>query len=264
MSRRIGMFAPGLVYPVLAAWVALAGVACERGDLEDPADAGPPEDGARGVPEDRIVSTDLDVRSADGAHRCGFFPDTCPTGANCYSVRTDGELSRRCLTYDPGSVGDDCTEGRLAQCGDGRRCFEGTCRSICDPAGSEEFGCESGEVCVVVRTGDGRELSWGVCRARSDECRLWPNDDCPDGKNCYSLQRGTRCLAYDAEAASGDACEGSTDCNDEQVCVRAQGGGEDSSVCREKCDGEHPCETGSCGPISELEFGACFREPDAG
>jgi hypothetical protein len=261
-ARRWGRRRIGARLSVIAVWIASIGAGCEEGELEDAADARAPRDGARIVPRDRIVSTDMDVRSADGAHRCGFFPDTCPTGANCYSVRTEGELGRRCLAYDSGSVGEDCTEGRLAQCGDGRRCFDGTCRALCDPTGSQEFNCESGDVCIVARTGNGRELPWGVCRTRSDECRLWPSDDCPEGENCYSVQRGTRCLTYDPEAESGEECAESTDCDGGQVCVRERGDG--SSVCRNKCDDDHPCETGTCEPISELEFGACFRGPDAG
>lgn len=253
-----------IIASVLLSGAALAAAwGCEGGDLEPSADAEAATDGGQGVGGDRFISTDLDVRTADGSHACGFFPDTCPAGANCYNVRTDGALERTCLRYDPGSAGDDCTTGRLAQCGDGRRCYRGTCRPICRPDGSSEFGCESGDVCVRIQT-DRRRLSWGVCIQRTDECTLWPNDDCPEGENCYSLPRGHRCLEYDADAETGDACEGSTDCRLDQVCVNERDGAGGQNRCRDKCDEEHPCDNGRCGAISQLEFGACFSSADAG
>jgi len=244
---------------------ALLVAGCRGGTLQDGSegDTGGPADTVPAIGGDRLIANDLDVRTRDGAHRCGFFPDTCPDGADCYTVVEGGEIGRRCVRYRPGSRGDECRAGRVARCGDGRRCLNGTCRTICRPGGSGDFSCDPGKVCIRARV-DGTGLSWGGCVERTDECGLWPNDDCPAGKNCYALDRGTRCLEFDSGAELGDRCGGSTDCNAAQVCVRKRGEESDGSVCRAKCDGDHPCDSGRCEAVSELEFGACLPAGQSG
>lgn len=207
---------------------------------------------------DAGISDDVDTRSTDGAHACGIFPDTCPDSYNCYSSVEADEVVRRCLRYDSGkTAGDGCDEP--SSCGDRLRCVDGTCRKLCSPEDPSAEGCPSKSVCVPVRSGE-ISLVWGVCEQKSDECTLWPNDDCPSEENCYALEQGNRCRPFDKTAEEGDPCDGSTECNRDQICVDADGAEETQSTCRWKCDQDHPCGSGSCKPIGGRNFGACFRE----
>lgn len=230
-----------------------------------PPDSDPSADGGSGTGGDTAdAGTDIvsdggaDTASdggaeADAAPGCRYFPDDCPEGQSCYPpAQSSGD--RRCLEpTDDKSVGDSC--GGLRECGSDLRCYDGACRNICDPDGSgEEFGCDSGASCLPLEVA-GREVGFGVCIS---ECSLFPDDDCPEGENCYVFKNGQQCAPYNSDAQAGDECSSSQDCNADQICVAS--GEDEPSKCRPKCDQEagETCESGECTPLQNLEFGACF------
>ncbi len=256
MEAGVRRWAVGMGAVLAVGVVSLAG--CPAGDLGPRDDAGVSErieDGGR------AADAGGGEAGRDGGE-CTVFPDDCGSGQNCYSDLTDRGIERLCMPYDPTRAeGEACSE--VNGCGDGARCFEQTCRRICDPGEPEGRVCEDGEVCVGMNS-HGYDLVWGVCVPESNECSRWPDDDCGAGKNCYPRRQGTRCLAFEVGAERGDPCEGSRDCNDGQVCLEVGGAsgdtGADSKRCYPKCDDEHPCETGSCEPVSSLSHGACLPE----
>ena len=211
------------------------------------------------------VGTDADISSdtepdGDGTDGevCTYFPDSCGEGRNCYPDISDDGIERVCLKYNGDrSTGDAC-EGR-ADCASGDRCFDDECRTMCDPGDGERCGSEA--VCLTL-TSMGHKLAWGICEPKADKCTIWPNDDCGDGENCYSLKQGNRCLEFNAEASVGDSCQGSPDCNAGQTCIERDG--ESESHCRDKCDEEHPCESGKCQSLSSAPYGACLPEKSGG
>ncbi|MFB6263234.1 MAG: hypothetical protein ABEL76_06360 [Bradymonadaceae bacterium] len=216
-------------------------------------DAGPPGDAADVEQPDATAdgSADADQMPDGGGPACTYFPDSCPEGKNCYG----NPSGRGCATFDPDKqLGDSCE--KTNECNDGHRCFEKTCRAICNPDDLKNYGCPESDACIPLQSEGGERLEWGVCVKKEDKCKPWPNDDCGEGKNCYQFSYGLRCRAYDGKASAGDTCTGSSDCNAGQICVRAPDA--EQSRCRNKCDDKHPCEKGSCRELRDVDFGACF------
>lgn len=199
------------------------------------------------------TGTDGDVGGGDVAPNCTYFPDDCPEGESCYPAAQSGG-ERRCLEpRGEKSQGASC--GGLRECGADLRCYDQACRAICDPDGTgDEFDCDSGASCLPLEVA-GRTVGFGVC---IPECTMFPEDDCPEGENCYVFSNGRQCAPYDTGAEAGDECDASQDCNADQICVSSAE--DEPSRCRPKCDqnaGED-CESGECRPLQNLEFGACF------
>lgn len=189
-----------------------------------------------------------------GEYACSYFPDSCGEGQNCYPDIGDQGLERVCRDYNPDkSTGDPC-EG-ATDCDSGDRCVDDACREMCDPEAPDS--CGSDAVCLSL-SAQGHSLAFGVCEPKGDKCTTWPNDDCGEGENCYELPQGNRCLEYDPEAEAGDTCEGHQDCNAAQSCIGADG--ESEAYCRDKCDEDHPCDSGMCRDISGASYGACIPQ----
>ncbi|MFB6351780.1 MAG: hypothetical protein ABEN55_16865, partial [Bradymonadaceae bacterium] len=81
-------------------------------------------------------------------------------------------------------------------------------------------------------------------------------DDCGEGKKCYKLEQGNRCLSYNPDARAGDTCQGHQDCNAGQTCIDADG--KSKAYCRNKCNDDHPCDSGKCRDLSGVSHGACI------
>ena len=239
-----------LVSSLLMALLVFA-AGCGGGD-DDPGEG---EEDTGTMMSDAGVDGGADTTGPDGGRVCSFFPDDCPDGENCYSQ--PGGESRVCAAYNADrSTGESCSAEN--DCSDGDRCFRDTCRPICDPDNLADYGCQSKSVCLNLEV-DGNPIPWGVCVPKEDECTAWPNDSCADGENCYALPEGLRCRSFDGEAAAGDRCQSSPECNADQVCVTIEGG---DSRCRSKCDMDHPCSEGSCQEL-DTSYGACIP-PSAG
>ncbi|MEZ4461042.1 MAG: hypothetical protein R3E66_15225 [bacterium] len=90
---------------------------------------------------------------------CGFFPDGCDDGENCY----DTPNGTRCATYNAEAQPDAaCTNSN--ECNDGYRCVginggATACKRMCDP---NEPVCETG-TCQRMNGSDGSPLAWGAC-----------------------------------------------------------------------------------------------------
>ena len=187
---------------------------------------------------------------------CTYFPDDCPKGKNCYSNLTAKGKVRECREFEAGTSKGDACEA-VNECGDGLRCFQNTCRTMCDPDNTSEFGCGSGAVCMNLKSG-GYVLDWGFCEKIEDKCKVWPNDDCPKGENCYEFEQGKRCRTYDENAKEGEMCEGARDCNADQVCLTIENQG--AGHCRPKCDKNNPCDDGRCADLPDDPYGACIPQ----
>ena len=191
---------------------------------------------------------------AEKRQTCQFFPDNCPRGKSCVSTRSGAQ---RCAKINPGKEpGDRCSAAN--DCGDGQQCVggrPGTCLEMCNPENLRKWGCPSSGVCTRVADPSGGTFSWGVCRARRDECTPWPNDSCEIGEACLPTKVGLRCSSYSA-ASVGDRCRSPEDCDVGQTCVRENNG---PLRCRRKCDAEHPCEAGACATIQGRSYGFCSK-----
>jgi hypothetical protein len=234
---------------------ALVGFAGCGGEDDDPGDGA--GDGGMMMSDAGVDGGDgADAGGPDGGAACTFFPDSCPDGRNCYS-QPDG-MPRVCAQYSTdSSSGDSCMAAN--DCGEGQRCFQQTCRPICNPDNLSDYGCGSESVCLELEL-DGKPSPWGVCEPKEDQCTSWPNDSCGQGENCYPLPQGLRCRSYNAEADAGDRCAGARECGDNQVCVTIEGG---DSRCRNKCDMDHPCPEGSCQEL-DRSYGFCLPPSDGG
>ncbi len=225
-----------VAFPIILLSTLLA--ACVGGDVTS--DAGPSD-----------VGMDVDTGPQFGETSCAFFMGDCPDDQTCYST-TKGP---RCAPFNgEASVGDACQNS--LDCSRRQRCFEGSCRQMCDPSGTHsDWSCLPDSACMGV-TVDGESQPWGICEPVEDECTLWPDDDCPSGESCFELSIGKRCRAHNSDASVGDDCTESTDCNQDQTCVEVLG--TDEQTCRPKCDGDHPCDEGECAELQGRPFDACF------
>lgn len=225
-----------VAFPTIVLSTLLA--ACVGGEVTS--DAGPSD-----------VGMDVDTGPQFGETSCAFFMGDCPDDQTCYST-TQGP---RCAPFDgEASVGDACQNS--LDCSRRQRCFEGSCRQMCDPSGTHsDWSCLPNSACMGV-TVDGESQPWGICEPVEDECTPWPDDDCPSGESCFELSIGKRCRAHNSDASVGDDCTESTDCNQDQTCVEVLG--TDEQTCRPKCDGDHPCDEGECGELQGRPFDACF------
>ena len=212
--------------------------ACVGGEVTS--DAGPSDAGM-----------DVDGGPQFGETSCTFFEDDCPPEQSCYST-TRGP---RCAPFDGESaVGDGCQDS--LDCSRRQRCYDGTCRQMCDPSGTHsDWSCLPDAACLGV-TVDGDSRPWGICEPIEDRCTLWPDDDCSPGETCFDLRIGKRCRAHNGEAAVGDDCTDSTECNEGQTCVQILG--TDAQTCRPKCNGDHPCDNGQCTDLQGRSFDACL------
>lgn len=225
----------------------------------DPFDSGMDDD--TGMTEDDTGTMDDDTGGDPGGdtdatemcqETCCFFEDTCAEGENCY-ITQDG---RQCAAYTEGAQpGDSCSSN--TDCGNLQLCNpqEGVCQNRCDPdASSSENACGENKGCVQLADQNMNPLPLGLCQAN---CQEFPNDDCPDGENCYPTRSGGKiCAQYDDTASVGDSCQSPTDCNDAQACVQGE--------CRDKCtqEGDGPCSGEECQPLqdqdgNQLDFGVC-------
>ncbi len=91
--------------------------------------------------------------------QCGFFPDSCGDGKNCYNTPN----GTRCASFASEAVAD-MTCANSNECNDQYRCVGVgagalACKPICNP---NEPVCGSG-TCQRMSDADGLPLAWGAC-----------------------------------------------------------------------------------------------------
>lgn len=114
-----------------------------------------------------------------------------------------------------GLVGEVCVSDDA--CSPGLICFDGRCRSLCDP--EVESTCDDGQICVHAD-----DPIPGICR---ESCILL-DQDCPEpGDACNTalgpgLEPVAVCSQNPGTGVDGDACQVDADCATNFLCTDAQ------------------------------------------
>jgi hypothetical protein len=189
----------------------------------------------------------------------------CPEGGACVALPQGNPPQPQALCTAVGEGGQGASCGQNAGCQAGFLCgaFEEgagtTCFQMCRTSGAEGPSCPSGLTCVSYMQGETRV---GVCIQPESTCSGYPNDNCPQGQNCYPTNAGDRCIPYSPTAQVGDSCQSPTDCGDAQICLIGQTG----NTCAAKCLEDTDCTAGQCIPLAgvddngnqvPLDYGAC-------
>lgn len=174
---------------------------------------------------------------------CDYLDDTCPAGSSCKNGLRDisaHEAIGFCFADGLGRAGEACAAD--SDCVADHFCTGSRCA----------LGCRVGidDTCAGAGTCVGDDL-FGLC-----DCTLFESGLCAgscsmggsDAAGYFPFCKG------DGATPLGSACEFPDDCGPNTMCFRI---GDSDDACTAICDGDHPCEVGTCDPRPNALFGTC-------